>query len=308
MIVYLIKKAFLLKKTNPATKELEKTGIEVHEKIIEQLRDESQNEIACEEFDRFSARLNYNVILFQIDSTRIMMSSNDTIDDTYNELFIQFGYIAMFSSYFPIIGLIAVIANIIHLISLAHAYSKYTKRGQSRRIQDIQIWNQLFEFISFVAILYNAILLIYPAGGFAEFWGSEDLLRDLQIVLACLMGILAARYMIVALISRTPSYITEMKAISKNLQLQANRPRKYFWSVDKTYLSQDVVLKPFPEHSSLPQSSSIQVPNHRRKKQRKTEINQSMLSRTSDAEEEEKHSGTGHLLETGQIFESLQDE
>ncbi|CAH1183687.1 unnamed protein product [Phaedon cochleariae] len=91
-----------------------------------------------------------------------MESYEGTYDD-YLELFIQFGYVFLFSSVYPIAALWAVFNNVIEMRGDAFKLCRLFQRPFSRRVKDIGAWQRAFEVLGALSILTNCgILYLSP--------------------------------------------------------------------------------------------------------------------------------------------------
>ncbi|XP_044267516.1 anoctamin-10 isoform X1 [Tribolium madens] len=79
--------------------------------------------------------------------------------DDYLELFIQFGYIFLFSPVYPIAAFWALFNNILEIRADAFKLCKIYQRPMSRRVKDIGAWQRCFEIIGAMSIMTNCGLL-----------------------------------------------------------------------------------------------------------------------------------------------------
>lgn len=68
-----------------------------------------------------------------------MDSYEETFDD-YLEMFVQFGYVVLFSSVYPISALWAVLNNIVEIRADAFKLCKVYQRPMGKRVKDIGAW------------------------------------------------------------------------------------------------------------------------------------------------------------------------
>nr|XP_023025137.1 anoctamin-10-like [Leptinotarsa decemlineata] len=87
-----------------------------------------------------------------------MEAYEGTYDD-YLELFIQFGYVFLFSSVYPIAALWAVLNNVVEIRADAFKLCKVFQRPMSRKVKDIGAWQRAFEVLGALSILTNCGLL-----------------------------------------------------------------------------------------------------------------------------------------------------
>lgn len=87
-----------------------------------------------------------------------MDSYEETFDD-YLEMFIQFGYVVLFSSVYPISALWAVLNNIIEVRADAFKLCKIYQRPMSKRVKNIGAWQVYkFNFYQSFVKLYNRVV------------------------------------------------------------------------------------------------------------------------------------------------------
>lgn len=69
-----------------------------------------------------------------------------TFDD-YLEMFVQFGYVVLFSSVYPISAVWAVLNNILEIRGDAFKLCKVSQRPMTRRVKDIGAWQVNFIYL-----------------------------------------------------------------------------------------------------------------------------------------------------------------
>lgn len=75
------------------------------------------------------------------------------------EMFIQMGYIVIFSSTFPLAGLCALINNIIEIRSDAFKLVKIHQRPIAQRVTNIGAWQNAFNILIIFSIMMNCTLI-----------------------------------------------------------------------------------------------------------------------------------------------------
>ena len=73
---------------------------------------------------------------------------------------IQFGFVTIFVSAFPLAPLFALLNNIIEIRLDAYKFLVVYRRGPASRAQDIGIWYGILKGLSFIAVLSNVSFLI----------------------------------------------------------------------------------------------------------------------------------------------------
>ncbi|XP_058871253.1 anoctamin-8-like isoform X2 [Acipenser ruthenus] len=102
--------------------------------------------------ETFSSRLT------QAEVESCMKKYEDTFQD-YQEMFIQFGYVVLFSSAFPLAAMCAIINNIIEIRSDAFKLCTGLQRPFGQRVESIGQWQNVMEAMGFVAIVVNCYLI-----------------------------------------------------------------------------------------------------------------------------------------------------
>ena len=91
-------------------------------------------------------------------STALLILEVNLVSE-YNEMAMQFGFITLFSSAFPLAPLCAMINNLFEIRQDAQKYTKYKTRPIPTRVPDIGIWYSIFQFLSVLAVITNVSLL-----------------------------------------------------------------------------------------------------------------------------------------------------
>ncbi|MGH0165507.1 UNVERIFIED_CONTAM: hypothetical protein FKN15_049064 [Acipenser sinensis] len=102
--------------------------------------------------ETFSSRLT------QAEVESCMKKYEDTFQD-YQEMFIQFGYVVLFSSAFPLAAMCALINNVIEIRSDAFKLCTGLQRPFGQRVESIGQWQNVMEAMGFVAIVVNCYLI-----------------------------------------------------------------------------------------------------------------------------------------------------
>ncbi|XP_035490825.2 anoctamin-8 isoform X1 [Scophthalmus maximus] len=98
------------------------------------------------------------VTLTQAEIESCMQTYEDTLQD-YQEMFIQFGYVVLFSSAFPLAAMCALINNIIEIRSDALKLCTGLQRPFGRRVENIGQWQTAMEAMGLIAIIVNCYLI-----------------------------------------------------------------------------------------------------------------------------------------------------
>ena len=90
------------------------------------------------------------------------MSSNFNVLE-YLDLSIQFGFVILFSSAFPLAPLFALLNNFIKIRTNASQLTKYSKRPRPKKTTSIGIWENIFRILAFFSIVTNALQIAFTS-------------------------------------------------------------------------------------------------------------------------------------------------
>ncbi|XP_026479830.1 anoctamin-10-like [Ctenocephalides felis] len=79
--------------------------------------------------------------------------------DDYLELFVQFGYVVLFSSAYPLAAFWAVVNNVLEIRADAFKLCTVFRRPMAKRVKDIGAWQVAFEALGAISIVTNCGLL-----------------------------------------------------------------------------------------------------------------------------------------------------
>uniref|UniRef100_A0A7N8WXC2 Anoctamin n=1 Tax=Mastacembelus armatus TaxID=205130 RepID=A0A7N8WXC2_9TELE len=96
--------------------------------------------------------------LTQAEMESCMQTYTDTFQD-YQEMFVQFGYVVLFSSAFPLAAMCALINNIIEIRSDAFKLCTGFQRPFGIRVESIGQWQTAMEVMGLIAIIVNCYLI-----------------------------------------------------------------------------------------------------------------------------------------------------
>ncbi|KAM4759204.1 anoctamin-8 isoform 1-T1 [Cyanocitta cristata] len=100
----------------------------------------------------------YSTQLTQAEVESCMKKYEDTFQD-YQEMFIQFGYVVLFSSAFPLAAMCALVNNVIEIRSDAFKLCTGLQRPFGQRVQSIGQWQKVMEAMGVLAIVVNCYLI-----------------------------------------------------------------------------------------------------------------------------------------------------
>ena len=112
------------------------------------------------------------------------MSSSKT--ESYNEIFIEYGWMVLFPPAFPAAGLVAILSNYLQYRTEREAMLKYAKRCIPMSAIDIGAWLNYFELIQVIGITNGACLIIFTSQKLTYF-NDENTRSWADLILAILM-------------------------------------------------------------------------------------------------------------------------
>ncbi|XP_043823713.1 anoctamin-8 isoform X3 [Dromiciops gliroides] len=100
----------------------------------------------------------YSPQLTQAELESCMKKYEDPFQD-YQEMFVQFGYVVLFSSAFPLAALCALVNNLIEIRSDAFKLCTGLQRPFGQRVDSIGQWQKVMEAMGILAIVVNCYLI-----------------------------------------------------------------------------------------------------------------------------------------------------
>ncbi|XP_030753800.1 anoctamin-10 [Sitophilus oryzae] len=154
-----------------------------------------------------------NIPQLPVDDPRISQAENegnmeeyqDTFDD-YLELYIQFGYVFLFSSVYPIAALWALINNVLEIRADAYKICKLYRRPTARRVKDIGAWQRSFEVLGGLSIMTNCGVL-YLSPDVRMLLPDWSEVRILLLFICLAQFLLGVRYFLHIGISDKPEWV-----------------------------------------------------------------------------------------------------
>ena len=129
-----------------------------------------------------------------------------TFDD-YLELWLQFGYLVMFSSVYPTALFYAVVNNIVEKRSDAFKMTYVYRRPLCQQIDGIGVWLPAFDVLSYIAIISN-LGLLFQTDTFVD-WFNQNM-KEFSIVVVFFASehlLLFCRWFVANIIPDTPDYV-----------------------------------------------------------------------------------------------------
>ncbi|NWT44056.1 ANO10 protein, partial [Chroicocephalus maculipennis] len=125
----------------------------------------------------------------QVNLEKEMGTYFGTFDD-YLELFLQFGYVSLFSCVYPLAAVFAVLNNITEIYSDALKMCRVYKRPFAEPTANIGVWQLAFETMSVISVVTNCILIGMSPQVNALFTDSKtDLILTVALVEHLLLAI-----------------------------------------------------------------------------------------------------------------------
>ncbi|KAK7097648.1 hypothetical protein V1264_004595 [Littorina saxatilis] len=123
--------------------------------------------------------------------------------DEYTEKIIQYGFLMLFATSFPLAPLLALLTNMFDLRVDAKRLLWWYRRPIAHVAQDIGMWYQILLFVNFAGVVSNAFLL-----AFTSTWGaSYSTTGKLIIVIAFEHIVFALKYIVSYMIPDTPAHV-----------------------------------------------------------------------------------------------------
>ncbi|CAH1714513.1 unnamed protein product [Aphis gossypii] len=144
-------------------------------------------------------------------------------DGTFSEhleIFIQFGYVVMFSSAFPLAALCAFLNNLIEIRSDAFKMCYVYQRPFGQRIKDIGMWQNIMEVMGFIAVLVNCAL-IGLSGQVHRLLPDMTAIQTVLLIVALEHIMLAFRCALSCLIPDVPQWIATEMAKTEYIRREA---------------------------------------------------------------------------------------
>lgn len=157
-----------------------------------------------------------------------MMEDYEGTYDDYLEMFIQFGYVVLFSSVYPLAAFWAVFNNVLEIRADAFKLCVVYQRPMGKRVKDIGAWQRCFEILGALAIMTNCGLLCLSPQmkTYAPDYSTEKWFMLFVFLEHLLIGI---RYLIHIAIADKPEWVRmelARKAHESRKALKSERAKK----------------------------------------------------------------------------------
>jgi len=130
-----------------------------------------------------------------------------TIDE-YSEMVIQYGYITLFASAFPLAPLMAVLNNIVEIRTDAFKFLSSTKRPDYSGAADIGIWFDILEVLGILAVITNCLLIGFSFNAISKnFPPDQAAYLTLAIIVCMEHAILFMKYLVATFVPDVPGEV-----------------------------------------------------------------------------------------------------
>lgn len=166
-----------------------------------------------------AAGLQRKTSLTQAEVESTMNKYEDTFED-FLEMFIQFGYVTLFSSAFPLAALCALMNNIVEVRSDAFKLCMNHQRPFGQQVENIGTWQDALELMGVIAVIVNCAL-IGISGQVTRMVPNSSIVSTIIIIVILEHIILALKFLIAYAIPDIPEAIATKKAKLEFLRRQA---------------------------------------------------------------------------------------
>jgi len=128
-----------------------------------------------------------------------------TFED-YLEMFIQMGYVILFSAAYPLAGVWAFLNNVVEIRSDAFKLVNGIQRPFIKRVADIGFWQDAFEVLSVISIIVNCGL-IGVRGQIGRWFPSFGVVESMLFIILLEHIFLAMKYIITRAIPDVPYWV-----------------------------------------------------------------------------------------------------
>ncbi|VDM81174.1 unnamed protein product [Strongylus vulgaris] len=167
--------------------------------------------------------------------------------DDYLEMFIQFGYVLLFSPAFPLAALCAVVNNVIEIRVDAFKLCNTVQRPFGRQVKSIGAWQKAMELLGVVGVMVNCAL-IGQSGLVQRIWPDLSWGGQVLIIVVLEHIILASKTLIDLAVPDVPHWIRIETAKQEHFRREAFKVciclKGLFWSCCncKTYSLRKILL------------------------------------------------------------------
>ncbi|XP_015223720.2 anoctamin-10 [Lepisosteus oculatus] len=140
----------------------------------------------------------------------------------YIELFVQFGYLSLFSCVYPLTAILLLLNNITEIRTDALKICRLFRKPFAEPVTSIGVWQGAFEVLGFVSVISNCclILLSTPVQGYCQESGIS-MGKALLVTIFLEHCLIALKMIIAFVIPDEPSWVRTEKAKMEYNSLQA---------------------------------------------------------------------------------------
>eukprot|EP00742_Colponemidia_sp_Colp-10_P013457 GILJ01015198.1.p1 GENE.GILJ01015198.1~~GILJ01015198.1.p1 ORF type:complete len:1337 (+),score=187.94 GILJ01015198.1:75-4085(+) len=143
--------------------------------------------------------------LDQVELTFRMESFNGLVDD-YSEGLIQFGFLTMFASAFPLAPLIAFVENLVVIRLNVWSYVSFVRRNEEATVAGIGPWLPIWEFMSIFAVVVNFSVMFWASSQLNEF--AADFTTRLWLVIIAEHALVVCKMIAKSAIADVPLWVS----------------------------------------------------------------------------------------------------
>jgi len=158
-------------------------------------------------------------VLSQVQAESMMDIYEHTFDD-YLEMTVQFGYVTLFASAYPLAAVFAILNNLVEIRSDAFKLVKTSQKPNAHQAQNIGPWLQCLEAISILAIITNIFII-----GFANSPAKGISATHIWVMVIVEHIVIGTRWLLSIMIPDIPAHIEEK--IQKQKWFEKQMARKY---------------------------------------------------------------------------------
>ncbi|XP_047486839.1 anoctamin-8-like [Penaeus chinensis] len=147
------------------------------------------------------------------EQTQVGVSRYEGTFEDYLEMFIQFGYVTLFSSAFPLAAMCAFLNNLIEIRSDAFKLCCVFQRPFGHRAQSIGVWQDAMELMGVLGIMVNC-MLIGLSGQVHRMFPEMSTAHTILLIIVLEHAMIALKYGISYVIPDIPAWVaTEMAKV-----------------------------------------------------------------------------------------------
>ena len=102
-----------------------------------------------------------------------MLEPFESSFDEFNEMAVQYGYLALFAPAYPLAPLLALINNVVEIRIDAVKFCTIHQRPQFRNCEDIGAWYDVLNILGFLAVITNAMMLMFVGSQMGGWVGDK---------------------------------------------------------------------------------------------------------------------------------------